>query len=180
MKPTTLLLVLLGFLSPAQAEPELVTPLSKYTAIVLTHGDEYEIRPIPEGLKAPEGLSIQVESVKDGSATCLVVNNTGKPVHYMGEQESPIYDLEKRAEDGKWVKVEMWMDCAEGLTQATLPDRHCRRFRIEARDPLVKVRMDCYTRIPKTADEDKAFKETAWSKEIHLESGKSVPAVPAK
>lgn len=180
MKPTTLLLVLLGFLSPAHAGPELVNPLAKYTAIVLTHGDEYEIRPIPDGLKAPEGLSIHVESVKDGSATCLLVNNTGKPVHYMGEQESPIYDLEKRAEDGKWVKVEMWMDCAEGLTRTTLPDRHCRRFRIEARDPVVKVKMDCYTRIPEKVEEIQASTETAWSKEIHLGEKKPAPATPAK
>ncbi|RYD24443.1 MAG: hypothetical protein EOP88_00105 [Verrucomicrobiaceae bacterium] len=179
MKPAALLLSLLVFGSPAHADPELVNPLSKYTAILFTHGDEYEIGPIPEGLMAPEGLSIHVESVKDGVATCILINNTGKPVYYTGEQESPIYHLEKRDENGKWVKVDMWLECGDGLTQATLPARHCRRFRIETRDPVVKAKLDCYTKIPEK-EEDLAFKVTAWSKEIQSGARKSESGTPAK
>ncbi len=180
MKPTTLFIALLALVSPAHAEPEVLNPFAKLTPIIFTHGDEYEVRPVPEGLKPPEGLSVHVESVKDGSATCLLINNSGKPVHYTGEQESPIYHLEKRAGDGKWVKVEMWIDCADGLTRTILPAGQCRRFRIEFRDPVVRVKMDCYSKIPKTEEESRAFAKTAWSKEIRLGEKKATPGAPVE
>lgn len=82
--------------------------------------------PIPEKHKKKEGFTVQIESRSGMEITCLLVNNTDKPVSFFGYAASrPCYHFQFLV-DGKWSdEPQSWIDYGR---KATLAPRRCSRF----------------------------------------------------
>lgn len=119
--------------------------------------------PIPEKHKNKEGFTVQIESRSGMEITCLLVNNTDKPVSFFGYAPSgPCYHFQFLV-DGKWSdEPQSWLDYGR---RATLAPKRCSRFVFSmARAHKMKVGVVLSSKV----DGAKSPQSAVWSEEFEV------------